>query len=215
MYTDEQILQMKKNLEQMRRQREEAERIEIENQKSIYEGSVTMLGEEIPFAEREIQDLGIRMWMPVEFELLEDSMRKLVYPNASGPTHVFTREKELMNVSFKQNNNVVPSENMKEFTNLSKRLLEVTGPKVKIVKTHELQAEDLTIGVIEFISEAIDGVLYNYLGLVPLKKGVMLTTIVFKNQHKKRFLPVVQEMMGSIRELEENREEVQEHGDTL
>lgn len=198
MYTDEQILKIKKKMEQQMQQREKDENLEEELQQSIFDGTIQILGRDVTFERREISEFAITILMPEDFEALDEDLRKLVYPRTNGPQHVFTSEDEYMNISFKQNSNVIKQEQLKEFVNLSKKILEVSGPKVKIVKTGEIEREDINIGTIEFISNAIDGVIYNYMGFVPLETGVLLVSIVYKNARKKRLNPVAREILQSI-----------------
>ncbi len=198
MYTDEQILKMKKKMEQQMQQREKDENLEEELQQSIFDGTIQILGKDVTFERREIEEFGITILMPRDFKELDEDLRKLVYPSSNGPQHVFTSEDEYMNISFKQNSNIIKSEQLKEFVNLSKKIMEVSGPKVKIVKTGEIEREDMNIGTMEFISNAIDGVIYNYMGFVPLGTGVLLVSIVYKNARKKRLNPVAREILQSL-----------------
>lgn len=198
MNTDEQILKIKKQMEQELQQKEKAENLENEIRQSIFDGKVELFGKEVLFERRELLEFGISIVMPENFELLDDTMRNIVYPSASGPQHVFTSEEGYMNVSFKANSNIIQNEQMKEFVEVSRKLLEIAGPKVKIVKTYEFEQEEMQIGVMEFISNALDGVVYNYIGMVPLKTGVLLVCIVFKNNNKKRLCPIAREILQSI-----------------
>lgn len=198
MYTDEQILKMKKKIEQQIQQREKEENLEEEINQSIFDGKVKILGKEVVFERREIPEFGISILMPKDFEELDADLRKLVYPSSNGPQHVYTSEDEYMNISFKKNSNIVKKEQLKEFVNLSRKIMEVSGPKVKIVKTGEIKNEDMTIGTMEFISNALDGVIYNYMGFVLLETGVLLISIVYKNARKKRFNPLAREILQSV-----------------
>lgn len=207
MNTDEQILKMKKQMEQGLAQKEKEENLKEEIKQSIFDGTVEIFGKEVCFVRKEIPEFGISLLMPDNFELLEENLRKIVYPNENGPKHVYTSEEEYMNVSFKQNSNIVTNDQMKEFVEVSRKVLEIAGPKVKIVKTSEFDQDELRFGVMEFISNAIDGVAYNYMGMVPLETGVLLVCILFKNNRKKRLCPIAREMLQSILVIKEEEQE--------
>lgn len=206
MYTDEQILKIRQKMEQQMQQKEKSDNLESELQQSIFDGTIQIYGNDVTFERREICEFGISILMPQVFEMLDEDMRKMVYPSSNGPQHVFTSEDEYMNISFKQNNNIIKKEQLKEFVNLSKRLMEISGPKVKIVKTGEIEQDEMLIGTMEFISNAIDGVAYTYMGFLPLETGVLLICVVFKNNQKKRLCPVAKEILQSIQLLEQEAE---------
>lgn len=206
MYTDEQILKIRQKMEQQMQQKEKSDNLESELQQSIFDGTIQIYGNDVTFERREICEFGISILMPQVFGMLDEDMRKMVYPSSNGPQHVFTSEDEYMNISFKQNNNIIKKEQLKEFVNLSKRLMEISGPKVKIVKTGEIEQDEMLIGTMEFISNAIDGVAYTYMGFLPLETGVLLICVVFKNNQKKRLCPVAKEILQSIQLLEQEAE---------
>lgn len=206
MYTDEQILKIKKRMEQQMQQKEKNENLEEELQQSIYDGTIKLLGKDVTFERRLIPEFEISVLMPQDFEALDETLRKIVYPSSNGPQHVFTSEDEYMNISFKQNSNIIKKEQMKEFVQLSRKIMEFSGPKVKIVKTGEIERDDMSIGTMEFISNAIDGVAYNYMGFVPLETGVLLVSIVYKNAKKKRMNPIAKEILQSIQCIKQEEE---------
>lgn len=203
MNTDEQLLKIKKQMEQEIQQKEQSENLEKELQQSIFDGTVEIFGKEVQFERREVPEFGISILMPNDYELLDDTMRKFVYPNENGPQHVFTSDEGYMNISFKQNSNIIENEQIKEFVGVSRKLLEIAGPKVKVVKTHEFEQDEMQIGVMEYISNALDGVAYNYIGMVPLNTGVLLVCITFKNNQKKRLCPIAREILQSVTILRE------------
>ena len=136
MYTDEQILKIKKKMEQQMQQREKDENLEEELQQSIFDGTIQILGRDVTFERREISEFEITILMPEDFEALDEDLRKLVYPRTNGPQHVFTSEDEYMNISFKQNSNVIKQEQLKEFVNLSKKISEKEKFLITCVKLH-------------------------------------------------------------------------------
>ncbi len=202
MYTDEQILQIRKQMEQERKLKEKQENLEEELEQSIFDGTVKILGRDVIFARRDIEDFGISIVMPQEFEMLDKEVSSLIYPSAEGPKHVFTSEEGYMSVSFKLNNNPVPKDQLMKFVELSKAFLEQSGARVKIVKTYEAVQEDINIGVIEYISKVMDGVAYTCMGFLPVKNGVLLICILFKNSQKKRFCTIAKEIFESIQYVE-------------
>lgn len=207
MNTDEQILQIRKRMEAELQQKKEREENENEIEQSIFRGTVNILGNEVAFERREIDEFGISLLLPNDFQMLEKEVYSLMYPSAEGPKHVLTSQEGYMSVSFKLNNNTIPKEKLNDFVKLSKTLLEAGNSRVKVIKTGEVIQDEMQIGVIEYISNVLDGVAYNIMGFLPLKKGILLICILFKNSNKKRLCPVGKEILQSILISEEEQNE--------
>lgn len=203
MYTDEYLLKMKKRMEEDMRQREKNANLEEEIEQSIFDGKIQIFSKDVTFVRREISEFGISILIPEDFAEMEENMCKLMYPNENGPKHVFTNEEGYMNVSFKQSTSIIKQEQLKDFVQFSKKIMEAAGMKVKVVKTGELGTEENRIGTMEYISDAIDGVAYTYMGFVTLEKGVLMVCVVYKNSKKKRLNPVAREILESILIIEE------------
>lgn len=206
MYTDEQLLKLKKQMQEGYREKEKTANLEEECSQSIYDETIKIFGKEVHFERREIPEFDISIYMPEDFKLLDEDLCKIMYPAANGPRHVFNSDDEYMSISFKLNNNIVENEHMKEFTEMSKKLLEVAGPKVKIVKSYMEEIDEMHVGIIQYISNAMDAVAYTVMGIVPLKKGVLLVCIGFKNRNKKRLCPIADEVLKSIETIKRGEE---------
>lgn len=196
MYADEELLKLKKLMREGYKEKNET--LEEECQQSIYDEKIQILGKDVHFERREIAEYEISIYMPDEFRRLDENMCKMMYPSANGSRHIFNSDDEYMSISFKMNNNVIKNENMEEFTNMSKKLLEIAGSKVKIVKNYMEEIDEMNVGVIEYISNAIDAIAYTVMGIVPLKKGILLICISFKNRNKKRLCPIAAEVLKTI-----------------
>lgn len=201
MYADEERLKRKKLIREMA---EEAakEQVEEEKQESIFDGNVRIYGEEFVFERRIIEEAGISIIMPVIFEKLDEEIRKAMFPFGHAPELVYSSDRDMFNIAWKKTSHLVPEENIMEFTKISCRLLERMGPQSKILKKYLCDLGERKIGVMEFLTMAMDGRVQNINCLLPLEEGVMIVSFTFLSKTKERMYPIVSEMIHSIEFLQ-------------
>ena len=187
-FQDEEIIKKKKELEQQKKLRESQDRLEKEAEESIYDEIVHIIGEEVHFQRREITD----------------DVKHLVYPGANAPTHVFGGENINFQMSFHQTEHIVPDDGMKKFMDITADLMKAVGPRVTIIEKKVLEKEDFHIGVLQFVSRAIDMMVYNFQYYISMEDDrLLIGGITFPSKYKKRFFPLAKEMIDSICKLKE------------
>ena len=97
----------------------------------------------------------------------------------------------------------VPDSGMKEFVDTSAQILQAIGPKVTIVeKIVEEKVDDngdsFHIGMLAFVSKAVDMMVYNIQYFVSIDGQLLLGTINFPSKFKKRMIPMAKEIIRSI-----------------
>ncbi len=194
MYADEEILKQKRFIREMAENFEQ-ESVEEEIKVSILEGKVPVFGEKFAFSRRVIEDTNICVVLPEILKRLDDETKKMMFPLENAPEVVLSSDRDLFNVACKKTSHIVPQEHIMEFTNLSCQLLERMGPQSKIVKkyTHQLQAFE--IGIMEFLTMAMDGRVYNVNCLLPFDEGVTIVSFTFLSKVKQRIYPIVIEII--------------------
>lgn len=202
MFADEELLKRKKLIRQMAEEAEEKQ-VEEEIRESIFNGSIHIYGEEFFFERRDLPEAGIRMLMPVIFEEVDEETRKAVFPMGRAPKPVYSSDRDLFNIAVKRTEHKVPQDHILEFTGISCQLLERMGPQAKILKKYTHDAADMKIGVMEFLTMAIDGRLYTINCLFPFEEGVVIVSFSFLSKVRDRIRPILMEMIQSIEFLEE------------
>lgn len=131
-------------------------------------------------------------------------MKHLVYPGANAPTHVFGGENINFQMSFHQTEHIVPDDGMKKFMDITADLMKAVGPRVTIIEKKVLEKEDFHIGVLQFVSRAIDMMVYNFQYYISMEDDrLLIGGITFPSKYKKRFFPLAKEMIDSICKLKE------------
>jgi hypothetical protein len=203
-YADEEILKEKKRLKNEEAKRKSDETIEKEMEASIFDGTIHIFDMPVKFVEREIEELGISIWMPEQFYLFDEELRKLMYPMGNAPTHVYGAQDLPFNVAFNHTSNRIPNEGMREFLKIAVKTMENLGPKTRIIKAEVISKEDINMGNIEFISNAIDMSVYNVMFYISLQGRLLIATINFPNKDRKRLMPIAKEIVESFTILKED-----------
>lgn len=202
-YQDEEILKAKKAIEEEKKRLETKENMEKESQKSIYDESVQIIGKEVLFQRREIPELNVSIYMPESFFMLTGDLAKLIYPGVNAPSHVFGGEDINFHITLNQTEHAVPNDRIREFVKISAQLLETMGPKVTIIEKKVEVKEDINIGILEFVSKAVDMMVYNMQFYVSIEGKLLMGCVNFPSKYKKRMIPLAKEIIGSLEILKE------------
>lgn len=203
-YNDEEILKAKKAIEEEKKRREAKENMEVEAEESIYDEMVHIIGKTVKFERRAIPELKVSIYMPETFFQFADDIKKLIYPGASAPSHVFGGEDINFQMSLSQTAHAVPDHGMKEFVKISAQLLEAIGPKVTIVEKRVEEKEDYHIGVLDFVSKAVDMTVYNMQFYISVDGKLLMGNINFPSKFKKRMIPLAKEIITSLEMIKED-----------
>ena len=149
--------------------------------------------------------------MPENFFRLADDVKKLIYPAGNAPSHVFAGEDINFQMALSQTVHKVPDSDMKQFVDTSAKILQAVGPKVTIVeKIVEEKVDDngdsIHIGMLAFVSRAVDMMVYNIQYFVSIDGQLLLGTINFPSKFKKRMIPMAKEIIRSIEVIKTEEE---------
>lgn len=195
---DQEILKLKKEMAEAKKQLESQEHMEEEAKESIYDEVVHIIGKEVHFERRQIQELGVSIYMPETFFSFAEDVKKLIYPAGNAPQFVFGGEEINFQVSVSQTVHAVPDSGMKEFVKISADMLSAVGPRVTIIEKKVWEKEDFHIGVLEFVSRAIDMMVYNIQFYVSIEGKLLMGNVNFPSKYKKRLIPIAEEIINSI-----------------
>lgn len=195
---DQEILKLKREMEESKKQLESKENMEEEAKESIYDEVVHILGKEVSFQRREVPQLGVSIYMPEAFFELAEDVKKIIYPAGNTPQFVFASDDINFHLSLSQTEHKVPDGEMKKFVKISADLLTAMGPKVTIVEKEVIEKDDFHIGTMAFVSRAVDMMVYNLQFYLSIEGQLLIGNINFPSKFKKRMIPIAQEIIKSI-----------------
>ena len=211
-FMDEEILKEKRRIQQEQAQLLENETKEFESEKeeSIFDGEITVEGQKVRFERVEIPELQISIMMPDFFFLLSEEVKQYIYPAGNRPSHIYGGENIYYQVSLSKTSHKIPDEGMVKFLPLAKKLMEVMGPKTKILAANVIkhQAEDSCyhVGILEFISQAVDMSIYNVMFYISINNQLLMGNINFPYKKRNSYMKIAKETIDSIIVLQEGEE---------
>ena len=201
---DEEILKEKRRIQQEQTQLLEKEKKEEETKKeeSIFEDEITIEGQKVQFQNVEIPELQISIRMPESFFLLSEEAKQYIYPAGNRPSHVYGGENIYYQLSLSKTSHQVPDEGMVKFLPMAKKLMEVMGPKTKILDAnvikHPVEDTDYHVGIMEFMSQAVDMSIYNVMFYISIDNQLLMGNIVFPYKKRKSYIKIAKETIDSI-----------------
>lgn len=197
-YTDEEILKAKKARQQEEQKQYEQEKLEKEKAESIFDGSVHIYGRKTAFSRRVIGEYGISIYMPEEFEELDNEIKKLVFPFAHPPRYVFASGETQFQITLNLTDNVVPDSGMPKFMKTAKALMERMGPQTRILSCATVQKQGHSIGIMEVSTRAVDMNVYNVMFYLSVNQKLLTGSVLCPAKCHERMVPIAKEMIDSV-----------------
>jgi len=208
--SDEKILKAKHIINEAEKQEKEKqeskENLENELKESIMDGKVHIYGQEVEFSRRKNEEYGVSIMMPTTSFDLDEQLKMEIYPSGNRPKYVYGNATVNLVISLNLTNNRIPVDKLEPFLDYGEKLLKVTMPKVTNIERKMIDKEDYQIGVMEFISTAIDTEVYNTTFYVIVKGQILMGNINFPLKYKERQLTIAKEMLESF-EIEDVEEQ--------
>ncbi len=205
-FSDEEILKARHAIKEAEKQEKEnrtsKENLEAELKESILGGKVHIYGEEVEFSRRRNEEYGVSMMMPTTSFDMDDKLKETIYPMESRPKYVYGNATVNLVVSLNLTTSRIPEDKIEPFLDYAEKLIKATGPKVTHIKKKMIHKEKCRIGVMEFISTAMDTKVYNTTFYAVVKEQLLIGNINFPIAYRERQLKIVKEMLESF-EIEE------------
>ncbi|MBD5465866.1 MAG: hypothetical protein HDR22_08630 [Lachnospiraceae bacterium] len=209
-FMDEEILKEKKRIQKEQQEILEKEIKGDKQEESIFDGSVTIMDRPVAYERVEIPELKISVLMPSDFFLVSDEVKQYIYPAGNRPSHVYGGENIFYQLSFSLTAHQVPDEGMVKFVPMAKKLMEAMGPKTKVMNSnvieHMVEEKKYHIGIVEFISTAIDMSIYNVMFYVSIDNQLLMGNLTFPLKYKNSYVKIAKETIDSLMILEGGEE---------
>lgn len=197
-FKDEEILKARRAIEKEAERKHSEDNINKELEESIFDGVIHIYEEEVQFERRRNEEYGISMMMPAASFEVDEELKKLLYPMDKRPKYVYGNESVNITVSFNYTEHKISEEQLDMFLSYSEKLLRSAGPKVMHVKKQMCQRDGYKMAVMEFASAAVDTKVYNIVFYVSIKGKLLMGTIYFPLELKKRQIKIAKEMLDSF-----------------
>lgn len=197
-YTDEEILKAKKaRLNEEKDQIAQA-KLDEEKAESIFDGMIHIFGRETSFSRRVMEDLGISIFMPDEFEVMDEELKKLIFPLSQPPKYVYASGDTQFQMTFNPTEQMVPDDGIPRFLEISKALLEKMGPHSRILATATVKNKTKNVGVMELVTQAVDMNVYNVMFYLSIQQKVLIGSFICPAKFHERMVPIAKQILDSV-----------------
>ncbi len=198
-YQDEERIKAKKQLEEMEEQaRKEAESKE-EAKQSIYDEYVCFEEKQFTFERRLVGELPVSIYMPKDFRLMTPEEKDIVFARTKPPKYAYFGDGIPFSMAVNVTESPLKNEQVKTFLNYSSKIIENMVPKAKVLRTYMAGEEEFLVGNAEFLSMGFDGMIYNLMLFASVEEKLLVIDISFENKEKKKLLPLMKEIAGSLK----------------
>ncbi|TCO68976.1 hypothetical protein [Marinisporobacter balticus] len=177
----------------------------IEN--DIQDGFVIVKYKKLEVEERELLDGDILMFMPTEFEIMDEELAEIKYPGEDKPDYIYTNEDTTVNLTFSIEEGEINNEEIEEVRDILAKQMQKLYPASKIEDSETLQLDEKSISYFSFDVPLLDGDLYNFMFFMEIKGELLMGTFNSSVYQKKEWKPILKQMLMTIKENKEAPEE--------
>lgn len=198
-HQDEEIIKKRKTMQAAKQKEEKEETIEKEKQESIFEGPIHLFGKVVAFQRREIEEYGLSIMMPDEFEEMDEELKEVLYPYGKAPKYAFASGDISFQITLNLTENLVPDDGIPKFMVMAQKVMERIGPQARILSNVVVKKGERNMGLMEIATNGVDMAVYNtqfYLSLGENKLFIGAVTCPAKNHN--RMVPLIKEIIDSV-----------------
>lgn len=182
------------------------ERLETAWNRDITQGAVRIQETELEFDEYELIDEQLWMWVPDEFELLEQELAEMKYPDENRPDRIYSSGDGTVNISFSiKDENMQPQET-EAVRDHAWRLLQERYPKSCFPDRQTAEAENCQPAWFDCILPAQDMDIYNLMFFVSVNGKFLLGSFNCPAQDMDGWKDIFLQMLETVRICDRNKE---------
>lgn len=168
-------------------------------QGSIGEG-ITIREELYIFGETQLFDGRMQVMLPRSFQDMPSGPARLKYPMEQRPQVIRTNERTDINFTFSLLDQPLENSQVKPLRDTLKKALRRARPDMRFMEDGLRETQERTTGWFEFISNGIDGKLYNIMYLTPVSGRLMQGLFNCPVKDAQNWKMVILQVMDTIEE---------------
>jgi hypothetical protein len=130
---------------------------------------------------------------------MSEEMAKLKYPSERRPTLIYTNDEASVNVAFNQTITRITDNKINDFKQAVSKSFENLYPSAKWIKNNVIKINNKNVGVLELITPALDGKVYNLTFFMEIDGKVLLSSFNCTEKQMEEWQPIAHEIMQSIK----------------
>ena len=201
-YRDEELLRLRQKAEEFNKQRVSEDTLTEELKESIYDPVTHITKIPVVFEEQELLDGRITMQVPKDFERLSDEMVKQRFIMESKPQFVYELPYLPFGLTFMITEIPGDEVRIEQMFPYMVRTLTNVGPNVRVLSKAKKVIHGTYIRCFEAIAQTITEPSYRKVFVFALNGNVVIGCLTCPSRLKKRYQPVMEEMLESLQILQ-------------
>lgn len=198
-YTDEAILMARRQMERNEQESHSDKVIREELKQSIYDGEIKIFHVPVAFAEKELLDGQMTMWLPEDFTPRTREEIERVYFLGNSPQEVYSNTYLDFALALNWTSHQVSEESLFEVGKSIQYMMQRVGPQMKNLGEEKLERKEGNLILFKLLANAIDGVNYMNMFCASVEGRLLLGTLSFDQKLSKRLAPLTEEIVKSLR----------------
>ncbi|MFJ7953420.1 hypothetical protein ACIQZG_18100 [Lysinibacillus sp. NPDC096418] len=159
---------------------------------------VNIDGEDIPVIDQSVMEGKITLRMPKLFSIMSPELAAIKYPSEQRPTVIYTDESTTINLAFNLTTNALSDKEVAEFQKAMIASLEQAQPSAEWLDTDVIEINDKKIGILEVITPAADGNIFNFMFFASLDGQALIGTFNCMEDDIETWRPVARAMVETL-----------------
>ena len=203
-YTDEAILQARKQMERNEKERHSEKVIKAELEQSIYDEEVAIFHIPVRFEDKALLDGKVTMRLPGDFTPRTREEIERVYFMGNSPQYVYSNSYLDFALALNWTSHEVPEDLLFDAAKNVRYMMERVGPKMRFLGEEKLDREEGKMVLFKLLANAIDGVSYMNMFCTCVEGRMLMGTLSFDQKLSKRLAPLTDEIVKSLRVTNED-----------
>lgn len=140
----------------------------------------------------------VEILIPKSFSIMSDEMAEFKYPMESRPTIIYTDEAASVNVAFNYTDTALSDDQISDFLSQMEEMVSNLYPSADWKNVEKKTINENDVGVLEFVSPAIDTEIYNLIWFCALDGRLLISTFNCTLEQLEEWEPIGKEIMESF-----------------
>ncbi|MFJ7735467.1 hypothetical protein ACIQ2D_03900 [Lysinibacillus sp. NPDC097287] len=164
----------------------------------LNQSSVNIDGEDIPVIDQSVLEGKITLRMPKLFSIMSPELAAIKYPSEQRPTVIYTDESTTVNLAFNLTTTALLDKGVADFQEAMIDALEQAQPSAEWLDTDVIEINDKKIGLLEVITPAADGNIFNLMFIASIDGQALMGTFNCMEKDLETWHPVARDMIETL-----------------
>lgn len=197
-YKDEELLRLRQKAEEFNKQRVSEDTLAEELKESIHDPVTHITKIPVVFEERDLLDGRLTMRVPKDFEQVSEAIIRRQFVTENRPQYVYELPYLSLGLTFTLTEIQGDNGRIDQMFPYMVKTVKTVGPNVRILSSGKKVVHGIYVRWFEAVAQTITEPSYRTVFVFPLDNKVSIGCITCPSQFRKRYQPIMMEMLESL-----------------